>query len=207
MINIEEIKFSDTLKVYKSTYDWEYSQNDIIERVEQNWSTIGLTDGNTSLFLIDSKELQSIKSYALKIAADLSNINLNDLKSWAQQVWIYQSDSRSKPEYGDKTKDIFHNHQTAITIPKPYKDIKTSWTCCFYLKVPKNLNGNDGKLILKDIDGFEYGILPIDGDLIFFSGDVEHRPNKIPNALGQRIAICMNIGFEIDSFKIEKSII
>jgi hypothetical protein len=204
---IEEIIFSKTLKIYKGKYNWEYSQNDIIEKVQQNWSIVGLTDNNTSLFLIESKELQSLKKYTIKLAADLSNINLDNLKSWANQVWIYQSDSRSKPENGSRTRDIFHDHPICLTNPKTYKQIETSWTCCFYLKVPKNLNGEDGKLVFQDIDGQQYSILPEEGDLIFFGKDIKHRPNLIPNALGQRISICSNISFDIDEFKINKSVI
>ena len=88
---IEEIIFSKTLKIYKAKYNWEHSQDDIIERVQQNWSIVGLTDNNTSVFLIESRELQSLKQYTLKIAAELSNIVLDNLKSWAHQSWIYQS--------------------------------------------------------------------------------------------------------------------
>ena len=204
---IEEIIFSKTLKIYKAKYNWEHSQDDIIERVQQNWSIVGLTDNNTSVFLIESRELQSLKQYTLKIAAELSNIDLDNLKSWAHQSWIYQSDSRSKPENGNKTREIFHDHPICLTIPKTYKNIQTSWTCCFYLKVPKNLNGEDGKLVFQDIDDVQYSILPEEGDLIFFGKDVKHRPNLIPSALGQRISICSNIGFEIEEFKIKKSVI
>jgi hypothetical protein len=204
---IEEIVFSETLKIYKAKYNWEFSQEDINERVQQNWSVVGLTDNNTSLFLIQSNELNSIKKYVLTLCAQLSNIDLNSLKSWAQQVWIYQSDTRSKPENGSKTRETFHDHPTCLTHPKTYKNIETSWTCCFYLKVPKNLKGDDGKLVFQDVDKTEYSILPEEGDFIIFSKDVKHRPNSIPSVLGQRISICSNIGFNIDEFKIKKSVI
>lgn len=198
MIQVRQFKISDTLSIYKAHYDWTYRQEEIIYRVRQNKWLLGNTDFNTTEIKINSPELNHIIEYGKNIAIGLSNLtNTKDLV-WTGKTWSYIQDRNSKdPDNG------FHMHTAAINLPdtKINAPILTDWTYCFYVKVPHDLKGEEGSLLLKDKDGRIYATKPNEGDFIFFKGDVEHKPNLSPNSEGTRIAICSNISFNITEIR------
>ncbi len=195
---VQQFKISDTLSFYKAKYDWEYRQDEIAYRVRQNKWLLGTTDFNTTEIKVRSAEIDSIVDYGVRIAMRLSEINTLHNRAWTGKTWSYIQDKNSKdPDNG------FHVHTSAINFPdtRVNAPILTDWTYCFYLQVPNDLQGNEGSLLLKDIDGKVYAIKPEEGDFIFFKGDVEHKPNLSPNSEGTRIAICSNIGFNVTEIR------
>lgn len=198
MIAVQQYTITDTLSFYKAKYDWEYGQDEIAYRVRQNKWLLGTTDFNTTEIKVRSAEIDSIVDYGVRIAMRLSGIDTLSDRAWAGKTWSYIQDKNSKdPDNG------FHVHTAAINFPdtRINAPILTDWTYCFYLQVPNDLQGNEGSLLLKDVDEKIYAIRPEEGDFIFFKGDVEHKPNLSPNSEGTRIAICSNISFNITEIK------
>ena len=196
----QQFEISDTLSFYKAKYDWEYGQDEIAYRVRQNKWLLGTTDFNTTEIKVRSAEIDSIVDYGIRIAMRLSEINTLHNRAWTGKTWSYIQDKNSKdPDNG------FHVHTSAINFPdtRVNAPILTDWTYCFYLQVPNDLQGNEGSLLLKDVDGKVYAIKPEEGDFIFFKGNVEHKPNLAPNSEGTRIAICSNISFNITEIRNE----
>ena len=199
-MTVQQYKISDTLSFYKAKYDWEYGQDEIAYRVRQNKWLLGTTDFNTTEIKVRSAEIDSIVDYGIRIAMRLSEVTTLHNRAWTGKTWSYIQDKNSKdPDNG------FHVHTSAINFPdtRVNAPILTDWTYCFYLQVPNDLQGNEGSLLLKDIDGKVYAIKPEEGDFIFFKGDVEHKPNLAPNSEGTRIAICSNISFNITEIRSE----
>jgi hypothetical protein len=199
-MTVQQYKISDTLSFYKAKYDWEYGQDEIAYRVRQNKWLLGTTDFNTTEIKVRSVEIDSIVDYGIRIAMRLSEINTLHNRAWTGKTWSYIQDKNSKdPDNG------FHVHTSSINFPdtRVNAPILTDWTYCFYLQVPNDLQGNEGSLLLKDIDGKVYAIKPEEGDFIFFKGNVEHKPNLAPNSEGTRIAICSNISFNITEIRSE----
>lgn len=197
---VQQYKISDTLSFYKAKYDWEYEQDEIAYRVRQNKWLLGTTDFNTTEIKVRSAEIDSIVDYGIRIAMRLSDISTLHNRAWTGKTWSYIQDKNSKdPDNG------FHVHTSTINFPdtRVNAPILTDWTYCFYLQVPNDLQGNEGSLLLKDIDGKVYAVKPEEGDFIFFKGDVEHKPNLAPNSEGTRIAICSNISFNITEIRSE----
>jgi hypothetical protein len=216
-MNIEKESISKNIDIYRTQYNWEYSKESLIERVDQNIIVIGYTDYNTSSFVIKSKEIDSVIRYGMEACKKLSGLvegeNWNG--AWVGKTWIFKTMPNTIPP---PTYDTgYHTHPIAVSYPtwdsvtNKYKEfstlIKTSWTYCFYLQMPKVLKDNEGMLGFKDgNDVIE--ILPKEGEFVIFGKDVMHRPNLIPNSNEDRIAICSNVSFNITNvIKKTKSIL
>ena len=62
----------------------------------------------------------------------------------------------------------------------------------FYVQMPTNLKEDDGKIFFKTEDNVEHKLLPNEGDLIFFSSDLPHRPQINPDSDKERIVLAGN---------------
>ena len=215
-MNIEEEVLSKNISIYRTNYDWKYSKESLIERVDQNIISVGYTDLNTSLFVVQSKEIDSVIKYGLEACKKLSGLveGENWGGAWVGKSWIFKStpDTQPPPTY----ENGYHTHPIAVSFPiwdtdkNKYREtstpIKTSWTYCFYLQMPKILKGNEGMLGFKDGNDI-IEILPKEGEFVIFGKDVMHRPNLIPNSNENRIAICSNVSFNITNTKTKKSLL
>jgi hypothetical protein len=215
-MNIEEEVLSKNISIYRTNYDWEYSKESLIERTEQNIISVGYTDRNTSLFVVQSKEIDSVIKYGLEACKKLSGLvegeNWNG--AWVGKTWIFKSTPTTPPP--PQYENGYHTHPIAVSFPtwdnvkNKYKEfstpIKTSWTYCFYLQIPKTLKDNEGMLGFKDGNDI-IEILPNEGEFVIFDKDVMHRPNLIPNSNEDRIAICSNVSFNITNVKTNKSLL
>jgi len=211
-MNIVKQQLSKNIDIYRTDYNWEYSKESLINRVEQNILSIGYTDTNTSIFGIQSKEIESVIKYGIEACKQISGLveGINWNGAWAGKTWVFKTTPNTKELITHKID--YHNHPIAISYDTshPHKNtivpIATTWTYCFYLQIPKNLKKNEGMLGFKD--GAELiEILPNEGEFVIFGKDVMHRPNLIPNSNEDRIAICSNVGFDIVNIKNKKSLL
>lgn len=207
MKNISQIEIGEGITIYKSKFDWKYSKDSLINKVKQNLSYIGLDDLTTSNFHIQSKEINYVKSYCRNIAIKILGKNPKDVSSWAEQFWIYSSDKRTNVNQGDS--EMFHRHPLTITTSSrnDITTIKCDISYCFYLNVPTDLIRDEGKLMFKDKNYKEVGILPQTGDIIFFNPNYFHRPNFIHNSKEERIAICSNLTINLNEFVEKETLI
>jgi hypothetical protein len=215
-MKIEKQSISKNIDIYRTNYNWEYSKELLINRVGQNILTIGYTDTNTSIFGVQSKEVESVIKYGLEACKQLSGLIEGDNwdGTWVGKTWIFKTTPNTKEPITHKTD--YHTHPFAIDYKKwddttnMYEKstarIATTWTYCFYLQIPKNLKGNEGMLGFKDGDEL-IEILPKEGEFLIFGKDVRHRPNLISNTNEDRIAICSNVSFDIMSVKNKKSLL
>lgn len=204
---IQKLKLNETIIIHKSLFDWKYSKEVLINKVKQNLTHIGLDDFTTSNFYIQSKEINYVKEYCRNLAIKVLNHNIDDVSNWIEQHWIYASDRRTNTLPGEAP--IYHNHPTTLTTSstKPISHIKTDISYCFYLNVPSDLMGEDGKLMFKDIYGNEVGILPQSGDILFFNPNYQHKPNFIHSSKEERIVICSNLTINLKEYSEKKTLL
>jgi hypothetical protein len=193
--SISEIKLNENITIYKSSFDWKYAKDILINKVKQNLSYIGMDDLTTSNFHIQSKEINYVKEYCRNVAIKILGKDSNEVSSWAEQFWIYLSDRTNYVDEFEARAKHYHDHPITLTTvtSRPITSVKTDITYCFYLNVPTDLKGNEGKLMFKDNQGNEVGILPETGDIIFFNPKYLHKPNFIPSSKQKRIVICSNL--------------
>lgn len=203
--SISEIKLNKNITVYKSNFDWKYSKEILINKVKQNLSHVGLDDLTTSSFHIQSKEINYVKDYCRDLAIKV--IGYDNISNWVEQFWIYASDRRTNVQNGEAS--LYHSHPITLTtsVSTPISNIKSDISYCFYLNVPTDLSGDEGKLMFKDKEGNEVGILPKTGDIIFFNPNYLHRPNFIHRSKQERIVICSNLTINLNEYIGKESLI
>ena len=87
-------------------------------------------------------------------------------------------------------REIYHTHTDLI---EGDGRIQTDWTFCLYVQIPKNINGDDGKISFRTAGGTEHLFLPEEGDLLIFPADLEHTPKLIKQSEMDRVVIAGNI--------------
>lgn len=206
---IEKVELNKNITIYKSKFDWKYSNEVLTNKVKQNLSYIGLDDLTTSNFHVQSKEINYVKEYCRNIGIKILGGKIDNVSSWAEQFWIYFSDRITYVNELEAKSLYYHDHPITLTTvtTKPITRIKTDITYCFYLNVPTDLKGDEGKLMFMDKDGNEVGIKPETGDIIFFNPHYLHKPNFIPSSNQKRIVICSNLTINLEENLNKESLI
>lgn len=180
---MEEIKLTKTVTVYKLKYDFLYSKESLLKRAYQviDLKKTHITDKKHFFYIpFRCNEIDLINEKVLKSCSTIDNTIYNE---WAIQNWVYRMDYKTENE-------IYHNH---VDLIEGDGRIKTEWTFCLYVQIPKHIEGNDGKISFKTNDGIEHMILPEEGDLLIFPADLLHTPKLISKSEIDRIVIAGNI--------------
>lgn len=91
--------------------------------------------------------------------------------------WNYVSTSEN--EYTG-----WHDHIKNDLIFLPY-----DYTWTFYIQMPDNLSGDEGKIIFRTEDNVEHKFLPEEGDLFIFPADLLHKPELNTSSTKERIVL------------------
>jgi hypothetical protein len=176
---IEKIKLNDTTNIYKTKIEI----SDLIKLI----SDIKLNSDVS----IDTKKptpiepgIQSSIVISTPCILELTekitdvffkNFNIDKNSSYTTKQWSYISDNKN-------IYSGFHAHdkKTHITIP-------LQWTYTYYVQMPNNLVGDDGKLVFKLDDDITHSILPEIGDLLIFPTTLLHAPMTNTNSDIERI--------------------
>lgn len=197
---LNEITLNEDISIYQGEYDWSFSKENFLRRVEQNSLISNYTYDNTSFLIINCPEFEEIKRIGFETTKEISNLKNWD-GSWASKTWIYKQDKVKKVEY-------YHKH--IYTTQLPYSNVEApilnDWTFVFYLQIPDDLKDEEGMIFFKADDGEPYKYLPKEGDFIIFPGDLSHLVKSNNNSKIERISICGNISFNIPK-RTEKKIL
>lgn len=212
MINVEEIKLSDTLSIWKSKFDTSNINKmiQICESVIKNLPGVK-TDGYPYYVkemiwdrLIDfdmDNELDVVKVQGINSIITLFNKPFNELKT---DIWVnvVRAKDPVQKNYKESGSLIFHNH---VEINERNKMPPPHYTFVCYIQMPDNLSGNDGVLFMEDVDKKVYSVLPEEGDILIMKGDLPHVPNYASNSTKDRIVLAGNV--RLDFSKLKKSLI
>ncbi len=141
----------------------------------------------------DSKSIFEIKNICYNKVKDLyESISNKKVVSGYQNVWAFIS-TPSNPD------SEYHQHSTfSYDFPK----LTTSFTWTYYVDMPDNCEGNEGKLIFlnnvedkdnEEVEGFT--IMPESGYLYIFGGTLLHRPALNPKSTKDRVVLAANVVF------------
>ena len=97
--------------------------------------------------------------------------------------WVFISD----PSNRDTN---YHEHMMFA----PGEALKTSYTWTYYLEVPNNCTGKEGKLFFSQTknDDNSISIFPEEDRLYIFPATLNHRPDINPNSTNRRIVLAGN---------------
>jgi len=185
---IEEIKLGKHIKIYKVNF------NDIDNEQlsKELWYSTELykmthypspTDpGIQSEILVNSINVNLVRKKMIDLIFTLFDRPF----FYSTQEWVFISQN-------DNPYSGFHTHQNEASTRKSKQ--KPDYTLTYYTKMPDNLEGDDGCIIFKDVDGEEFSVLPKEGDLILFGADVLHRAATNTKSISERIVFCTNFTF------------
>jgi hypothetical protein len=205
---IEEIKFSDSLTIWKARYEFKDKEQCILEcnlHIHKYLENINhkLTDGYTYFILNEYKNL-FYEKFIFKNELDnivLSGINTiidlyqktydNDYNKIYTDNWINVVKINPIQKIWTKENDlIFHQH---TDLNNKMGRIEPDFTYITYIQMPNNLSNNDGVLYMKDLEGNVFNYLPEEGDIIIMKGEVEHVPNHALKSTVDRIVMAGNV--------------
>jgi hypothetical protein len=180
-----EIKLDDQVSIYKINI--EYNKDELIKELYYNmdFNQQQMLDGagREATIIITTEHIEYIKSICVDYLKKLKSSN--NIVNYYQKNWVYTNNRYN-------TLTHWHSHEIINNLT----NVKNEWTYVFYVQMPNNLVGNEGKLSFK-IDENEYDILPNEGDIIIFPATLLHKPEMSPNSTQERIVIGGNF-MEID---------
>jgi len=142
----------------------------------------------TSKFSTD--ETKNIHSFVVNFLCKEYNL----VDDYVFHSWVLFADNKDDRSY-------YHDHLDI-------NGISNQWSMCYYIQMPDNLSGDQGKLMFKSKTEKELGILPKEGDVIIFPGNLLHTPLEASNSTKDRVVFCSNFSFiPIVNRKVEKSIL
>jgi hypothetical protein len=187
-----EIKLNNYTSIYKTNIS--YNKDELLKELYFNDDFNDITSnrdeaGKESTLVITSKHIEYIKSKTVDFISSIlyDNRDIN----YCQKNWIFFND-KNATHVGWHTHE--NNHASKI--------LKNQWTYSFYVQMPNNLSGDEGKLSFK-IDNEEHSILPEEGDIIVFPATLLHKPELCPNSTQPRIVLVGSL-MEIDINQILK---
>jgi hypothetical protein len=176
---IEEIKLNDNNSIYKTKIEISDVDKLIFDiklnldvDVDTKYPT-PVEPGIQSTIVISSNSIRELNEKIMDVLFENSKIDKNT--PYTTKQWVYISDNKN-PYSG------FHSHNK-----KNHTNIPLQWTYTYYVQMPNNLVGDDGKLVFKLDDNTIHAILPEIGDLLIFPTTLLHSPMTNTNSDIERI--------------------
>lgn len=193
----------EEILIYKSKLALPFNKDILIKKIYQNVVLDNLYSSPTapgvqSFINIRSKEIDYILNYGVNKCKEIffgKKDNLEDY-DYLLNSWVYISRD-------DNTFTHYHNH---VQFDLRFPLLKTNLTFVYYIQMPNNLEGDDGKLFFKS-NQYETSILPEEGELIIFDSELLHKPELARKSTIDRIVIAGNVVFDITDTKIKKTIL
>jgi hypothetical protein len=178
---IEETKLNDTISIYKTKIKISNIDN-LISDIKLNLDIsidtkppTPIEPGIQSSIVISTQAIEELTKKIINVLFE--NFKVDKNIPYITKQWTYISDNRN-PYSG------FHSHDK-----KNHTNIPLQWTYTYYVQMPNNLIGDDGKLVFKLDDDTIYSILPEVGDLLIFPTTLLHAPMTNTESDIERIVI------------------
>ena len=210
---IEEIKFSETLSIWKTRYEFKNRENvvskcydhinsfvdDIKNDAFHYYMAVFNTNGEFNEEI--KSELDEVRNFGVNSCIEL--YGRRDYTEIITDIWVNLV--RVKPKQLNVTRDnelVFHVHSD---LNRRAGKVIPNYTFVVYIQMPNNLSGKDGVLYIKDVDGNIFSYLPKNGDCIIMDKDTPHVPEYARESDFDRVVLAGNVTFQ--QKKIKKTII
>ncbi len=213
---MEKVTYSDGTYFYKDSLNLSEFKDELLDKCNQlidsmphvtmggygyfietdNQNFVGKIDIKNKLDEVLNFGIQScIKAYELEYNKPFDKISTD--------CWVNVVRTNNPVQYTNSVNGLDYHIHTEIN--KNNKSFFPHFTWVYYIQMPNNLEGDDGTLYMKGVDGEEHFILPEEGDVIVMAADLPHSPKTAFKSTKDRIVLAGNVGFE--SFKKQKTLI
>lgn len=182
---MEIIQLSNQEIIYKSRYNGVYTKNDFLLRFEQNKKISTIPENNSPWIEFECDEFESIDSFIMNLIE--TEIAKEKFNYYAKHRWVYTQ---------KKGFDMTYMHQHLILHSSSNRSIiKSDYTFTFYVQLPQNLQGDEGKLVCKTKDGVLHKFLPEEMDIFIFPADMFHAAVPTPRHDELRVVYAGNFAY------------
>lgn len=191
---MEKIKLGDHINLYKVSYTPVSSKEDTLKSISELIKLQPENEGSDAYTYLNNKfkEIDEIERKGIEICLEIEGANSNE--PYYYDTWVNRVKSKDPVQrfgamiFGHP----YHNH-TEINKTMLRHDPK--YTFIYYVQMPDNLQADEGCLVLKDIKGEVYSILPKEGEFIIHESSIDHYPKEAERSTKDRIVVAGNVGF------------
>lgn len=191
---MEKIQLGEYINLYKVNYNPTSSKENILKSVSE---LIKLQPENRSsdayTYLKNRfSEIDEIEKRGIEICLEIEGVSLD--QTYYYDTWVNRVKAENPVQrfgamiFGHP----YHNH---TEINKTMLRYKPKYTFIYYVQMPDNLQDDEGHLVLRDVDGNVYSILPKEGEFIIHESNVDHYPKEAAQSRVDRIVVAGNVGF------------
>ena len=182
---METISLSPLINIYKTQLD--INNIALIPELELNVNVNEITSnkqdkipGTQSVIIIDGPNIKKLRQACI---LELQKaLQLSTEEPYLLETWVYISTN-------DNNETLYHRH-VRNRLFRVVGDSTNDFTFTYYVQMPNNLQGNEGRLFFTTNDyKYETSILPKVGELYIFPADLLHRPELNPNSTVDRIVV------------------
>lgn len=189
---MEKIKLGKHLTLYKVNYNPASSKENILKSVFNLISLQPENDPSDAYTYLNNRfnEIDEIEKRGIEICLELEGNPNYHHDTWVNRVKTEDPVQRfGAMIFGHP----YHNH---TEINKTMIRYTPKYTYIYYVQMPDNLQEDEGELVLKDVDGNVYSILPKEGEFIIHESNIDHYPKEAIKSTKDRIVVAGNVGFE-----------
>lgn len=182
---MEIIEIGENEFIYKSRYEGSFTKKDFLFRFEQNKKISTIPYDNSIWIEFECDEFKSIDYFILDLIE--REIVGEKFNYFAKHSWVYTQ---------KKGFDMTYMHQHLLLHSSTNRStIKSDFTFTFYVQQPKNLVGDEGKIVFKSKDGNIHKFLPGEMELFVFPADMYHTAIPTPQNDELRVVYAGNIAY------------
>lgn len=182
---MEIINLSPTEQIYKCSYHGPFTREDFLFRIEQNKKISTIPNVDSVWIEFECGEFKSIDSL---IFDTIKNQIINeDIDYYAKHSWVYTQ---------KKGYDLTYMHQHLLLHSSTNRSlIKSDYTFTFYIKQPKNLIDDEGKIVFQTENKELHKFLPKEMDVFIFPANLRHTAIPTEKHEETRIVYAGNIAY------------
>jgi hypothetical protein len=192
---MEKIQLGEYINLYKVKYTPISSKENTLKSISQLIQLQPENEGSDAYTYLNNKfnEIDEIEKKGIEICLEIEGVNSNE--PYYYDTWVNRVKSKDPVQrfgamiFGHP----YHNH---TEINKTMLRHNPKYTFIYYVQMPNNLRDDEGYLVLKDINGEVYSILPKEGEFIIHESNIDHYPKEATNSTVDRIVIAGNVGFK-----------
>lgn len=189
---MEKIQLGEHITLYKVNYTPTSSKENILKSVSNLISLQPENDLSDAYTYLNNRfdEIDEIEKKGIEICLEIEGNSNYHHDTWVNRVRAKNPVQR----FGAIVLGHpYHNH---TEINETMLRYKPKYTYIYYIQMQDNLQEDEGELVLKDMDGNVYSILPKEGEFIIHESNIDHYPKEATKSTKDRIVVAGNVGFE-----------
>lgn len=189
---MEKVQLGEHITIYRVNYVPTNTKENILKSISNLITSQPENNQSDAYTYLNNRfdEIDEIEKMGIEICSKIEKNSLNiKHDTWVNRVKTKDPVQRfGAMIFGHP----YHNH---TEINKTMLRYNPKYTYIYYVQMPNNLKEDEGYLVLKDMDGNVYSILPKEGEFIIHESNIDHYPKEATSSTRDRIVVAGNVGF------------